>query len=88
MVGTAGGNDPDTGDIYRGFDRFGRVKDNYWYDYGSSAPTSTASSTATTATATASVARTRWRRRYGKDFDELYGYDLIDRLKDDGSRRL
>jgi len=36
MVGTAGGNDPDTGDIYRGFDRFGSNKDNYWYDYGSS----------------------------------------------------
>ena len=36
VVGTAGGNDPDTGDIYRGLDRFGRVKDCYWYDYGSS----------------------------------------------------
>jgi len=32
LVGTAGGNDPDTGDIYRGLDRFGRVKDCYWYD--------------------------------------------------------
>jgi len=31
LVGTAGGNDPDTGDIYRGFDRFGRIKDGYWY---------------------------------------------------------
>ena len=36
LIGTAGGNDPDTGDIYRGLDRFGRVKDCYWYDYGSS----------------------------------------------------
>lgn len=36
MIGTAGGNDPDTGDIYRGFDRFGRVKEHYWYDYSSS----------------------------------------------------
>jgi hypothetical protein len=35
-VGTAGGNEPDTGDIYRGLDRFGRVKDSYWRDYGSS----------------------------------------------------
>jgi hypothetical protein len=29
-----GGTDPDTGDIYRGLDRFGRVKDNQWYGYG------------------------------------------------------
>ena len=36
LVGTAGGNDPDTGDIYRGLDRFGRVKDCYWYNYGTS----------------------------------------------------
>ncbi len=36
LVGTAGGNDPDTGDIYRGLDRFGRIKDSYWYNYGSS----------------------------------------------------
>ena len=36
LVGTAGGNDPDTGDIYRGLDRFGRVKACHWYDYGSS----------------------------------------------------
>jgi len=80
MVGTAGGNDPDTGDIYRGFDRFGRNKDNYWYDYGSSTD----------------VDRIKygydrngnrlWRENsvaasYGKSFDELYSYDLIDRLK-------
>ncbi|NQT41537.1 MAG: hypothetical protein HQ581_28870 [Planctomycetes bacterium] len=31
------GDDPDTGDIYRGVDRFGRVKDSLWYDHGSSA---------------------------------------------------
>jgi len=80
MVGTAVGNDPDTGDIYRGFDRFGRNKDNYWYDYGSSTD----------------VDRIKYgydrngNRLYrentvataaGKSFDELYGYDLIDRLK-------
>ncbi|MFN0052080.1 MAG: hypothetical protein ACKV0T_07810, partial [Planctomycetales bacterium] len=35
LVGTAGGDDPDTGDIYRGLDRFGRVKDLVWRDYGS-----------------------------------------------------
>ncbi|MBC8874772.1 MAG: RHS repeat-associated core domain-containing protein [Planctomycetes bacterium] len=80
LVGTAGGNDPDTGDIYRGLDRFGRVKDSYWYDYGTSTD----------------VDRIKygydrngnrtWRENtvaasYGKHFDELYNYDLIDRLK-------
>jgi len=80
LVGTAGGNDPDTGDIYRGLDRFGRVKDCYWYDYGGNTD----------------VDRIKygydrngnriWRENtvaasYGKHFDELYGYDLIDRLK-------
>jgi len=34
LVGTDGGNDPDTGDIYRGLDRFGRVKDLVWRDEG------------------------------------------------------
>ncbi len=34
LIGTAGGTDPDTGDIYRGFDRFMRIKDQQWYDYG------------------------------------------------------
>ncbi|MFV2067066.1 MAG: hypothetical protein ACC645_08800, partial [Pirellulales bacterium] len=80
LVGTAGGNDPDTGDIYLGLDRFGRVKDSYWYDYGSSTD----------------VDRIKygydrngnrlWRENTiaassSKDFDELYSYDLIDRLE-------
>jgi len=81
LVGTAGGNDPDTGDIYRGLDRFGRVKDCCWYNYGSSTD----------------VDRIRygydrngnrtWRENVvaqslGKYFDEKYVHDLIDRLKD------
>jgi RHS repeat-associated protein len=37
LIGTAGGNDPDTGDIYRGLDRFGRVKDLVWWNSGTSA---------------------------------------------------
>jgi len=79
LVGTASGNDPDTGDIYLGLDRFGRVKDCCWYDYGSSTD----------------VDRIKygydrngnriWRQNtvaasHGKHFDELYDYDLIDRL--------
>jgi RHS repeat-associated protein len=72
--------DPDTGDIYSGFDRFGRVKDNRWYDYGSAVD----------------VDRIKYgydpagNRIYhqnlvattsGVNLDELYSYDLIDRLK-------
>jgi len=80
LVGTAGGNDPDTGDIYRGFDRFGRVKDSYWYDYGSSTDVDrikygydrAGNRTDRENTVAAS---------YGKYFDELYAYDLIHRLK-------
>jgi RHS repeat-associated protein len=80
LIGTAGGDDPDTGDIYRGFDRFGRIKDSYWYDYGSSADldrikygydrnSSRLYRENTVATA------------LGKSLDELYSYDQIDRLK-------
>jgi RHS repeat-associated protein len=80
LVGTGGGNDPDTGDIYRGFDRFGRVKDCYWYNYGTSTD----------------VDRIKYgydrngNRTYrentvataaGACFDEKYLHDLIDRLK-------
>lgn len=81
LVGTAGGNDSDTGDIYHGIDRFGRIDDSYWYDYGSSTD----------------VDRIKygydrscnrlWRenivaRSHGKYFDERYVYDEIQRLED------
>eukprot|EP00456_Euglypha_rotunda_P092145 TRINITY_DN96_c2_g4_i2.p1 TRINITY_DN96_c2_g4~~TRINITY_DN96_c2_g4_i2.p1 ORF type:complete len:480 (+),score=98.55 TRINITY_DN96_c2_g4_i2:574-2013(+) len=36
MADLSGSNDPNTGDIYSGLDRFGRVKDNRWYNYGNS----------------------------------------------------
>ncbi|MEZ5951680.1 MAG: hypothetical protein R3C12_21200 [Planctomycetaceae bacterium] len=81
MMDLTGTNDPDTGDIYSGFDRFGRVKDNRWYNYD----------------ALADVDRIQygynragnriWRKNVvadalGKHFDELYGNDAIQRLKD------
>jgi len=80
LVGTAGGTDPDTGDIYRGYDRFGRVKDCYWYNYGASTDVdrikygydrngNRAYRENTVATAA------------GAYFDEKYLHDLIDRLK-------
>jgi YD repeat-containing protein len=80
LVGTAGGNDPDTGDIYRGFDRFGRIKDSYWYNYNSATDVDrikygydrNGNRTYRENTVAAS---------YGKNFDEKYEHDLIDRLK-------
>ena len=80
LVGTAGGDDPDTGDIYRGFDRIGWVKDSYWYNYGSSTE----------------IDRIKYgydrngNRTYRENtvatannasFDEKYFGDLLDRLK-------
>ena len=80
LVGTAGGNDPDTGDIYLGWDRFGRIKDNYWYDYGSSTDVDRIKY------GYDRVGNRTYRENtvatsYGKYFDELYAYDLIHRLK-------
>ena len=80
LVGTAGGNDPDTGDIYLGWDRFGRVKDNYWYDYGSATDVDRIKYGYDRA------GNRIWREdtvaaSYGKHFDDLYAYDLIHRLK-------
>jgi hypothetical protein len=34
LASLTGTNDPDTGDIYSGWDRFGRVKDCRWYNSG------------------------------------------------------
>jgi RHS repeat-associated protein len=79
LINPAGTNDPDTGDIYSGLDRFGRVKDNRWLDgagddldrlqYGYDR-----------------ASNRIWRRNVvaaalGKEFDELYGYDAIHRLQ-------
>ena len=36
LIDLAGNNDADTGDIYSGLDRFSRVKDCRWYNYGAS----------------------------------------------------
>jgi hypothetical protein len=44
LLGLIGGNDPITGDIYRGLDLFGRVKDLIWMSTGSSSSSSSSSS--------------------------------------------
>ena len=81
LIGTAGGNDPDTGDIYRGLDRFGRIKDSYWYDYGSSSDVDRIQY------GYDQIGNRTYRENVvadalSKHFDELYSYDGINRLKD------
>ncbi len=81
LADLTGTNDPDTGDIYSGFDRFGRIKDNRWYDYGSSTDVDRLkygyNRAGNRTYRENTVANTQ-----GKHFDELYGNDLIQRLKD------
>jgi RHS repeat-associated protein len=89
LVGIQGGNDPVTGDIYRGLELFGRVKDLIW------APTGSSSSSSSSSAAGANLVRiqhtydrmgNRLSRRdlvagaAGVGLDELYGYDFIHRL--------
>ncbi|NQV28345.1 MAG: hypothetical protein HQ518_28665, partial [Rhodopirellula sp.] len=81
LIGTAGGNDPDTGNIYRGLDRFGRIVDSYWYDYGSSSDVDRIKY------GYGRSGNRLWRenvvaRSLSKEFDELYTYDAVHRLKD------
>jgi hypothetical protein len=81
LVGMSESEDPDTGDIYKGLDRFGRVKESLWWELEN-------------ATVLDQVrygydrAGNRvWRENvcaasYGKPFDELYAHDGLHRLKD------
>jgi len=78
LVGTAGGIDPDTGDIYRGLDRFGRVKDSYWRDDGRSDDADRIKYGYDRA------GNRTWRDNpvdTSDSFDEKYLYDVIHRLK-------
>ncbi|QDT44041.1 hypothetical protein Pan241w_41460 [Gimesia alba] len=79
LVGTAGGNDPDTGDIYRGMDRFGRIKESLWYDYGASADK------ANIQYGYDRASNRTWRYNpldTTHSFDEFYSYDGLQRLKE------
>jgi len=92
LIGIQGGNDPVTGDIYRGLDQFSRVKDLIWVPYGSSS-SSSSSSSSTAGTNLVRIqhgydlAGNRLSRKdlvaesYGTAFDELYSYDGLYRLK-------
>ncbi len=81
LVDLSGSNDPDTGDIYSGLDRFGRVKDTRWYDYGSSTDVDRIKYGYDRA------GNRIWRENtvaasLSKEFDELYTYDGVHRLQD------
>jgi len=75
-----GNNDPDTGDIYSGLDRFSRVKDLHWYNYGSDTDSVRIQHGYDRA------GNRLWRQdpvavSNGAAFDELCAYDGLDRLK-------
>ncbi|MCY2967275.1 MAG: hypothetical protein NT069_27180, partial [Planctomycetota bacterium] len=80
LIDLSSTNDPDTGDIYSGMDRFSRVKDCRWYNYASSTDVDrfkygydrTGSREYREDTVATALA---------KSFDELYGNDLMERLK-------
>ncbi|MCG6154364.1 RHS repeat domain-containing protein [Rubinisphaera margarita] len=81
LVDLTGTNDPDTGDIYLGWDRFGRIKDCRWYNYN------TASDVDRIKYGYDRVSNRIWRQNVvaeslDKHFDELYSYDALHRLKD------
>ncbi|MCY2962269.1 MAG: hypothetical protein NT069_01220, partial [Planctomycetota bacterium] len=81
LIDLSSTNDPDTGDIYSGLDRFSRIKDCRWYNYGTSTD-------AVRIKHGYDRAGNRLYREdpvaasYGKAFDELYAYDRTYRLID------
>jgi RHS repeat-associated protein len=79
LVGTTGGDDPSTGDIYHGFDRFGRIKESCWYNYGMSSDVDRLQYGYNLAS------NRTWRKNVvassnGRAFDEYYDYDDVYRL--------
>ena len=92
LIGIDGGNDPDTGDIYRGFDRFDRVKDLIWFTSGSSSSSSSSSSSCAAVIVLERIKHGYDRvdnRKYrmnladpNRQHDECYWYDGVNRLND------
>ncbi|WP_315851684.1 RHS repeat domain-containing protein, partial [Planctopirus hydrillae] len=73
-------NDPDTGDIYTGLDRFGRVKDSRWYNI------STNNDLSRIQYGYDRASNRIWRKNpiataNGAEYDWLYTYDGLQRLK-------
>ena len=106
IITDQGGTDPNTGDIYRGLDRFSRVTDNQWYQRRPPSDERGRRPEAIAQEDTGSnvdVDRIRygydragnriWRENpvatsYNKEFDEIYSYDALHRLKDMARGRL
>jgi RHS repeat-associated protein len=90
LIGIQSGNDPVTGDIYRGLDLFNRVTDLIWVPSGTSS--SSRSSSSGPGTNLVRIQQSYDRagnqlsrqnlvaKSYGTGFDELYGYDGLYRL--------
>ena len=78
LVSLTGANDPDTGDIYAGLDRFGRVKDVRWRDV------SAATDLSRIQYGYDRASNRTWRTNPtdpSQHYDWLYGYDGLQRLK-------
>ena len=80
LASLTGTNDPDTGDIYAGLDRFGRIKDCRWRN------TSEDTDIVRLEYGYDRDSNRLWRqddiaRSLSKNFDELYTYDGLQRLK-------
>ncbi len=71
LIGIESGEDPDTGDIYRGLDRFARVKDLIWTSSGPGSSSSSSSSGA------ANVVE-RVQHGYDRNGDRLYRAEPVD----------
>jgi RHS repeat-associated protein len=93
LVGISGGNAPATGDIYRGLDLFGRVKDLIWTGSGSSSSSSSSSSGSSGASGILEEIQHGYDRAGNRVYradpvdpndrhDEFYDYDGLYRLKD------
>jgi YD repeat-containing protein len=77
LVSLTGSNDPDTGDIYAGLDRFGRVKDLRWRN------TDTGSDLSRVLYGYDRASSRIWRENpsdSSRRYDWLYGYDGLHRL--------
>jgi len=77
LVDLAGSNDPATGDIYTGLDRFGRVKDLRWRNTDSNTDLSRVEYGYNRASSRI------WRKNptdSNREYDWLYGYDGLQRL--------
>lgn len=79
MADLSGSNDPNTGDIYSGFDRFGRIKDNRWYNYGTSTDVDRIKHGYDRA-GNRLYRQNTVATANGAAFDELYIYDGVNRL--------